>query len=341
MKYIFTNKGATFYINGANYNFDNDSVEFARIKQIFNLPENKQEQAILDLLAADTKEIEKEKKLGFTFLNNSVQIDGEEVHASLAKTILELKKNGLPISMFLNFWRNLKQNPSASSVAELYDFLSYKQLPITEDGCFIAFRGLQANGWSKHGNLNTKVLKGKVNAQGQIYNGVGEEIEVERNCVDDNRNNDCSFGVHAGSFDYAKGWSAGKIVSVKINPKDVVSVPSSDCRKLRCCAYKVLEEISQEVNCVATNATGKPLKGSTKNFKRNEKAVKQLSAFESRIDAYLKKKRKAGCKTVTVKQVRNIFSPKYPSEINVLTSVAALKYKWAVDPKTKNKIIHL
>jgi len=35
-----------------------------------------------------------------------------------------------------------------------------------------------------------------------------------------------------------------KIVIVKINPKDVVSVPDYDTRKLRCCKYKVIDEYS-------------------------------------------------------------------------------------------------
>ena len=64
---------------------------------------------------------------------------------------------------------------------------------------------------------------------------------MARNKVCDNAENGCSYGFHAGSLEYAKGYgNGGNLMVVEINPADVVSVPNDcDCQKLRTCKYKV------------------------------------------------------------------------------------------------------
>jgi hypothetical protein len=79
-------------------------------------------------------------------------------------------------------------------------------------------------------------------------NRVGDTIEVQRRSVDDNRQNQCSHGLHIGSFDYAKSWASdGQLLLVRFNPADAVSVPQdSECQKLRVCKYEILEEVEVE-----------------------------------------------------------------------------------------------
>ena len=131
----------------------------------------------------------------------------------------------------------------------MYDFISYKALPIDIDGYVVGYKGVAKDFWSLSGNTHTTVLQGEVNERGQILNRIGDVIEVQRRCVDDNRQNHCSQGLHIGSFDYAKSWSGadGKLLMVRFNPKDAVSVPEDcDCQKLRVCKYEILEEIPVE-----------------------------------------------------------------------------------------------
>jgi hypothetical protein len=87
------------------------------------------------------------------------------------------------------------------------------------------------------------LLQGKVREDGRIFNGVGETIECMRNSVNDNKDDTCSYGLHAGSYEYASNFSQGKLVEVEIDPSDVVSIPS-DCsgQKLRTCKYVVVAE---------------------------------------------------------------------------------------------------
>jgi hypothetical protein len=45
---------------------------------------------------------------------------------------------------------------------------------------------------------------------------------------------------------YARGWGRRYLV-VEVEPKDIVSVPLNEVNKMRVCAYKVVEEIIDEV----------------------------------------------------------------------------------------------
>jgi hypothetical protein len=245
MKYVINNTGIVFFHKNKPIKILKSCSQYLRILNAFNLPAEEQETAIVTILEQATGFFESE---GFTVTPDEVSYEGEVMPCALANKIRAIVEEGLPISLFAKFWQNLQQNPSANSVRELYDFLAYKELPITEDGCFLAYKGLDSNYYSISGNKKTKVIKGQVNASGNIYNGVGEEIEVRRWDVDDNRENHCSFGLHVGSLNYAQDFSRGSVVVVKINPKDVVSVPSDfDCQKCRVSAYKVVESFSEEL----------------------------------------------------------------------------------------------
>ena len=143
----------------------------------------------------------------------------------------------------------MQANPSANSVAELYTFLGYKSLPTTPEGKVLGYKGVQFDYWSTTGNADTIVVQGKTNERHQILNEVGATIEVARRCVDDNKDNHCSFGLHVGSFDYASNWSGedGKLLLVEFDPADAVSVPT-DCnfQKLRVSKYKVIADITDQ-----------------------------------------------------------------------------------------------
>lgn len=180
----------------------------------------------------------------FTISNGKVMYRGNPVNGYLFDRIMFFMNNRIDCTRLVRFAENLYKNPSNRSREELYRFLEHKNMPITDDGCFTAYKGVQNDFWSKTGGSIT-VLKGKVNDQGQIYNGVGEEVVVDRGDVDDNCANTCSKGIHAGSFEYAKSFAGddGKIVIVKINPADCVSVPNDcDGKKLRTCRYEVIGE---------------------------------------------------------------------------------------------------
>jgi hypothetical protein len=170
--------------------------------------------------------------------NGQVTYEGEAVHGSISKRILEFMSKGLPFQPLVTFLQNLMENPSMQSQKELYDFLEHESLPITEDGHFLAYKAVRSDYMDKY--------------RGIFDNHVGNVCEMTRSKVDDDRSRGCSNGLHAGALNYVAGYgsveSNDKIVIVKINPKDVVSVPS-DCNyeKLRTCRYEVVGEYQGEL----------------------------------------------------------------------------------------------
>lgn len=337
MKYIINDTGIVLFRNGKPQKFASNEKSYAAIIAALKLPEDQQEKAI-DLALEQSNVNADIASTGFMINHTTQQVayKGELLPLPLAQKVFSLIKENLPVTLLEKFWENLKLNPSYNSIRELYDFLSYKELPITEDGCFLAYRGLQDDFYSVRGNLQTKVLQGKVNKLGQIYNGVGEHIEVCRGDVDDNRDNTCSQGVHAGSYDYAQNWSRGKVVVVKINPKDVVSVPSDyNCQKLRCCAYTVMSEIEREIDAVATDEDGQAVEEA---IYEEENAYRQKVI--DKVQKYINNKRAQNVKVITLRSIQSSFSPDCPSILEIIDAIHALGLKWR-NTSDKGKIVDL
>ncbi len=179
----------------------------------------------------------------FVVKDGAVHYNGEQVHGYIFDRIIFFLQSGLPYQRLLKFAQNLYSNPSEKARNELFKFLEHKNMPITDDGCFMAYKGVQSDFWSITGG-DIKIIKGKVDASGRVFNGIGEEIECERTDVDSDASHGCAKGLHVGSFEYANGFKgSGKLVIVKVNPRDVVSVPNDcSCQKLRSCRYEVLAE---------------------------------------------------------------------------------------------------
>lgn len=163
-----------------------------------------------------------------------VTYNGEEVHNTIAERITKFFKDGLPFEPLVRFLENLMQNSSHRAIQELYPFLENEGMAITEDGCFVGYKGIR-NDW-------TDVYTGTIN------NSPGMIVDVPRHEVCDDPQKPCSRGLHVGSQKYASNWSnqVGRVVLVKVNPRDAVSVPyDHNFEKLRVCRYEVLREVEK------------------------------------------------------------------------------------------------
>jgi len=171
----------------------------------------------------------------------------EVIHNSLTSRIMTMMRNGFPFQPMLKFLENVLNNPSNRAVQELYTFLEHKNLPITEDGCFLSYKALRKDYTDKW--------------TGEINNSIGSVVEMHRRKVDDNCNTGCSDGLHVGAIEYVEGYrceyNEDRVVIVKVNPKDVVSVPTdSECQKVRCCRYEVVANYEGPLKSVMHKSDG-------------------------------------------------------------------------------------
>lgn len=159
-----------------------------------------------------------------------------ELSNALTTRIVKMREEGFDSAPLIKFIGNLYDNPSSTAVNELFLFLDASTLPITEDGCFIAYKIVR--------NDYLDCYTGKMD------NSVGKIVQMPRNQVDDKRENTCSRGLHFCSRSYlphygSYGRSQDRCVLVKINPADVVSIPSDyNNAKGRTWRYEVVGEVT-------------------------------------------------------------------------------------------------
>lgn len=214
-------------------------------------------------------------------LENKVSVPGvevtEEMSPALAKRVDFLRKENLPLTSINRFIHNLNQNPSEESKKDLYGFLEACDLPITEDGCFLAYKRVSGNF--------------KDCRTGKMDNSVGMTVEMPREDVDPDRNRTCSTGLHVCSKSYLSSFSGENTVVVKVNPRDVVAVPVDyHNAKMRVCRYVVIgiiePENGEDIKPLAVSKTKKK----TSKVKKAKTVVAELDKA-GKFDAYVSERK--------------------------------------------------
>lgn len=194
-----------------------------------------------------TKTLEKYTKNKLQLTGGVFYWNGQPIHTVLTDRLLTMKKQGFPVDSLIKFLENLMSNPSNVAVNELYQFLEANSLPITQDGYFLAYKRVHKRGKNDYVDAYTKT----------IPNNIGDTPTMPRNRVDDDRRNHCSNGLHFCSMEYLKtsGYGGnGPIMIVKINPRDVVSIPSDyNNQKGRCAGYEVVAKHKKGTDVEAFN----------------------------------------------------------------------------------------
>lgn len=150
---------------------------------------------------------------------------------ALSDYVLPILKKADNLEPILLFIENLLSNPSEYARAELMQWIEKAQMPITPDGNFLAYKRVRDDYKDVH--------------SGTMDNSVGQVVQMPRLAVDDDRNRTCSAGLHFCSKDYLSHFPGERIVVVKINPADVVSIPVDyDFTKGRAWRYEVVAELS-------------------------------------------------------------------------------------------------
>lgn len=212
-------------------------------------------------------------------VGGSVTYKGRPLHNVVTDRILQMMREGFDYEPMANFLSNLMQNPSNVAVSELYLFLEHCSNPITSDGHFLAYKRIR-NDWK---DIYT----------GTMDNSVGQVLEMPRNEVDDRRDNTCSAGLHFCSESYLQFYGSrdsenDRVVIVKINPRDVVSIPADyNNSKGRTCRYEVVGEVDRSnLDFYKTAVHDFPRKDELEDlddFAESANAVEQAS---NHLDAY-------------------------------------------------------
>jgi hypothetical protein len=243
----------TVVIDNQSHQFDHTHPEYEGLVECVKTGDA---EAFAELLEVGTV-IENWSEGNFEFRDGFLYYEDEQVASQPTERIIQLIKNGWDHAPMLAYLDRLYKNVSNRAVMESYDWCSHKGLPITPDGCLVGYKGVAVyNGEDKTDKMGRPLQKDDLvdKWSGSIRNNVADEVSMNRRKVSDNCNDGCASGLHVGTYEYACGWagSDGKVVLVKFDPADIVSVPSdSEYQKMRVSRYTVIgiarEIIEEEV----------------------------------------------------------------------------------------------
>jgi hypothetical protein len=226
--YLIQGKNIVVVIDNKPYTITSTHIGYEKLKQ-----------AIKDSDWDTVKDVVDPKKQILDYGRGHVAVQGSKVFYKdremvgvLTSRLIEMYQEGFPVEPLILFMENLMQNPSKRAVEELYGFMEKGNLPLTPDGHFLAYKKVRADFLDIH--------------SGTMNNAPGQVVEMERNAVDDDQNRTCSAGLHFCSKEYLShfGGSDSRTVILKINPADVVSIPTDyNNAKGRACRYEVLGEL--------------------------------------------------------------------------------------------------
>ncbi len=225
MKYLKSKDRISFTIKGKAYNVQKGNPAYPAIEKA--LKDGLSDTEVLKLLNAPMTVAAK----GVSYSkDNTILLNGKPMSKALIARYRYMLEHDIPTKGFKLFIANLVKNPLKSAIDELFGFLEACDLPITEDGCFLAYKRVGSQFKDLH--------------SGTFDNHPGKIVSMPRKSVDPDRNSTCSTGLHVCSKSYLSGYGGEHTIVVKVNPKDVVAVPTDyDQSKMRVCRYEVLEEL--------------------------------------------------------------------------------------------------
>lgn len=175
---------------------------------------------------------------------DTILYDGDPIEGVIHEHLLALVKAGKPVDSLVNFLDKIAQNPAENSRKQFYDFVIRHNLTLTPEGDVIFYKGVKLgeDGTPLSIRSGPGIVDGVTFTNSNLPNHKGATVTLPRSYVNADQFVGCAAGLHVGAYDYAVGWSQGMVLTCRVNPRDVVSVPK-DCsyQKVRVCRYEVID----------------------------------------------------------------------------------------------------
>jgi len=229
--YNITDKAVVVMVEQKTFTVNSGDDRYSDVRDAIR---RNDEDGILDILDIKGRLVS-DSNGGIYMLNGMLRCDKYGIPTLLATRIIEMFRQGFSTGPLLAFLDNLMGNPNESGtlVEELYGFIEHCNLPLTADGCFLAYKMVRPDFKDLY--------------SGTMDNSVGQIVEIDRASCDFSRDNTCSRGLHFCSEDYLGRYgtrNSDLVVIVKVNPRDVTSIPGRyKDAKGRACKYEIVETI--------------------------------------------------------------------------------------------------
>jgi hypothetical protein len=233
LSFTLNRSSITLLFNGDVHSIDESHINYTSIRDELKKPVSERDVDQIIEWASVKRAVEIMTEGRVTVTDNEIKFDGKPVHNYMTKRMMDLLLDGFDLTPWAKFMNNVYDNPAAYAHDELYEWMEKADMPLTDDGHFLAFKKVRANFTDCH--------------TGKFDNSPGTVIEMPREMCDPVRSNHCSTGFHFCSVGYLSSFSGQRVVIVKINPRDVTSIPNDyGFTKGRCCRYEVVAELAKE-----------------------------------------------------------------------------------------------
>jgi hypothetical protein len=230
--YIHTNSGISVVLGGRPFHAAVDDKYYDEVVRLVESGASSGE--LIEVFERAAKRLKEATGLtpDMVYSGGVIKFRGEVLHNYAADRLISMIEAGRDHAPLARFLEKLQANPSKRVVDNLYEFLERGNIPLTEDGDFLAYKAVRADFRDIH--------------SGTFDNSLGEICRMARNRVDEDPNRTCSAGLHVCSFDYLPHFSHanGHVVIVKVSPADVVAIPADyNATKMRVSEYRVIGEV--------------------------------------------------------------------------------------------------
>lgn len=228
--------GATsiaLFFNGVFYSIDDSHINYAPLREeLKKAPDERDLDMISEYITVKKALIRLTAGL-VEVTDEGILYAGKLVENYMTQRMMDLLLDGFDIAPWARFMDNVMLNPAEYARDELYEWMEKAKMPVTPDGCFLAFKKVRANYTDCH--------------TGRFNHSPGTIVEMDRAECDTDRSNHCSTGFHFCSASYLASFGGQRVVVVKVNPKDVTSIPDDySFTKGRTCCYEVVAELTRE-----------------------------------------------------------------------------------------------
>ena len=230
------NSTITVYENGETYTANQDhpnyemivrvAIDGGEVGHLFNLAT-----VAYDKFNAITERI--------TINGSTLYYDHDPIDGPLAEQVVKFYREGHEFGPLVKFYEKLQLNPNEHSREQLFVWLN-RNFTIDSDGDIVMYKGVNVVEGGFTSIHAGPAIVNNVAVNGNVFQKVGDVVEMPRSDVQHDPYVGCSTGLHASNFEYARSFTTGAVLTVKVNPADVVSVPTEcEAQKVRVCRYTV------------------------------------------------------------------------------------------------------
>lgn len=229
--------GISVVIDGTPFNVAKDAINYAELFAALSEGADRERIRKLASPIAALRTLANEEGLEITENEETgelqVAYEDKPLRGVIASRILDLFRAEKGFEIYRRFVAKALTNRDPDAVDQLFRFMEANRLSIHPDGDVLAFKAVRKDYFDHH--------------SGRVLYALGTYVEMPREQCNSNPHVSCSTGLHVGGDSYVKSqYSGSKMLIIKINPSDFVSVPFDyNNAKARVCKLFVYAEITE------------------------------------------------------------------------------------------------